>query len=130
AERGLTLRVALGAGEARCDQRRIEQVLVNLVGNAVKYARAGGVIEITTRALGPRGGVEVSVGDDGPGIPAPDRERVFEPYVQLGDRRTAGGVGLGLAICRRLVEAHGGRIHVEERAGGGCQFVFTLPEGM
>jgi two-component system, OmpR family, sensor histidine kinase KdpD len=130
AERGLTLRVAAAAGEVRCDPRRIEQVLVNLVGNAVKYARAGGAIEIATRTLGPRGGVEVSVSDDGPGIPAPDRERVFEPYVRLGDRRAASGIGLGLAICRRLVEAHGGRIHVEERPGGGCRFVFTLPEGM
>jgi two-component system sensor histidine kinase KdpD len=95
----------------------------------VKFARAKGSIEIAARALAPQpcAGVEISVSDDGPGIPAPDRERVFDPYVQLGDRRGQSGVGLGLAICRRLVEAHGGRIRVEERAGGGCRFVFTLP---
>jgi signal transduction histidine kinase len=130
-ERGLRIGVALDADarEARFDPLRIEQVLVNLVGNAVKFTRASGSIEIATRALAPppRAGVEVSVSDDGPGIPVADRERVFEPYVQLGDRRGTTGVGLGLAICRRLVEAHGGRIHVEERSGGGCRVVFTLP---
>jgi signal transduction histidine kinase len=135
AERGLRLVVALdpAAAEARFDPLRVEQVLSNLVGNAVKFTRTGGTIEVATRALEVpddphvRRWVEISVSDDGPGIASDDRERVFEPYVQLGDRRGVGGVGLGLAICRRLVEAHGGEIALGERDGGGCRFAFTLP---
>ena len=121
------------AGYARCDPLRIEQVLANLVGNAVKFTRTGGVIEIATRArvvpehAWVRRWVEVSVSDDGPGIAPEHRERVFEPYVQIGPGRRAGGIGLGLAICRRIVEAHGGEIRLGERDGGGCRFSFTLP---
>jgi signal transduction histidine kinase len=135
AERGLRLEVAQdpGAGEARCDPARVEQVLVNLVGNAVKFMRAGGVIAITMRVrelpepARVRRWVEISVCDDGPGIAPEHRERVFEPYVQLGPGRSAGGIGLGLAICRRIVAAHGGEIRLDERAGGGACFSFTLP---
>jgi signal transduction histidine kinase len=135
AERGMRLAVALGpeAGEARCDPTRVEQVLANLVGNAVKFAHAGGVIAITTRALSlpeharVRRWVEISVSDDGPGIAPEDRQRVFEPYVQLGPGRRAGGIGLGLAICRRIVDAHGGEIRLDESESGGCRFWVTLP---
>jgi signal transduction histidine kinase len=134
AERGLRLSLALdpAAAEARCDPPRIEQVLTNLVGNAVKFARERGSIEIATRAFAAPEGesvrrwVEISVCDDGPGIAPEHRERVFEPYVQLGPRG-ASGIGLGLAICRRLVEAHGGEIRLDPREGGGCRFSFTLP---
>ena len=114
---------------ARFDPLRVEQVLTNLIGNAIKYARPGGAIEVATRSLreGARRMVEVSVADDGPGIPAADRDRIFEPYVRVGEGRGAGGLGLGLAICRRIVEAHGGTIRVEERPQGGSRFVFTLP---
>ncbi len=133
AERGLSISVALDseAGEARFDPSRIEQVLTNLVGNAVKFTRACGSIQIATRAFTKpenawvRRWVEISVSDDGTGIAPEDRERVFEPYVQL--ERRAGGIGLGLAICRRLVEAHGGEISIGEREGGGCRVSFTLP---
>jgi signal transduction histidine kinase len=135
AQRGQSLALDLdpAADLARFDSLRLEQVLTNLVGNAVKFTPAGGAIEIATRALDApedvwvRRWVEISVCDDGPGIPPEDRERVFEPYVQLGERNGASGVGLGLAICRRLVEAHGGEIRVSERPGGGCRFSFTLP---
>jgi signal transduction histidine kinase len=135
AERGLRLSVALDpeAAEARCDPLRIEQVLANLIGNAVKFTRTGGTIEIATRArvvpehLFVRRWVEISVSDDGPGIAPEHRDRVFEPYVQIGPGRSMGGLGLGLAICRRIVEAHGGDIALGERSGGGCRFWFTLP---
>jgi signal transduction histidine kinase len=122
------LEVAPGTPRARFDPPRIEQVLTNLVGNALRYAPAGTAIEI--RACGVRGPdrdyVEVSVSDAGPGVPLCERTRIFEPYVQVEAPR-AGGLGLGLAICKRIVEAHGGAIHAEERSGGGSRFVFRLP---
>ena len=71
--------------------------------------------------------VEVVVSDDGPGIAAQDRERIFEPYVRAGDGSRAGGLGLGLAICKRIVEAHGGTILLTDAPGGGSRFSFTLP---
>lgn len=133
AERGLRLALDLSpeAAEARFDPQRIEQVLTNLVGNALKFAPPGGSVEVATRAVETPGAewvrrwVEVAVRDDGPGIPGAERERVFEPYVQLGDG--GGGLGLGLAICRRLVEAHGGAIRADEAPGGGACLRFTLP---
>lgn len=130
-EHRLRIELAL-AGDAprvRCDPPRVEQVLVNLIGNALKFAPAGSAIEITSRAIDVDGApfVEIAVLDEGPGVDPRDRERIFEPYVQAGERRKAGGLGLGLAICRRIVEAHGGRIGVEPRPGGGSRFAFTLP---
>jgi len=117
---------------AQFDHLRVEQVLTNLVGNAIKHAPSGGIIEIATRsapapAAGERRLVEVSVSDQGPGVSEKDRERIFEAYVQAGEQSRAGGLGLGLAICKRLVEAHGGSIAVSDRPGGGSRFAFTLP---
>jgi signal transduction histidine kinase len=133
-EHQLQIRLALDREDprARFDPLRIEQVLTNLLGNAIKYARAGGTIEISTRSVtyGPsqRAGVEVCVADDGPGVSPEDRERIFEPYVRAGEVSRAGGLGLGLAICKRIIEAHGGEIRVTDRAAGeGASFFFTLP---
>ncbi len=112
---------------ARFDPVRIERVLTNLLANAIKYAAVGGRIRIETRP-GKDEVVELAVSDDGPGVDPSDRERIFLPYVRSGQARGAGGLGLGLAICKRLVEAHGGAIWVEEAAPrGGSRFVFTLP---
>jgi len=114
---------------ARFDPPRLEQVLTNLIGNALKFAPSGSAIEIASRPL-PQGGrlfAEIAVADAGPGVDPGDRQRIFEPYVQAGPGPRAGGLGLGLAICRRIVEAHGGSIRVDERRGGGSRFVFTLP---
>jgi signal transduction histidine kinase len=132
-ERGLEVRMAVAddARQARFDPRRIEQVLLNLLGNAIRYAPRGGVVEIATAARAcPETGrplVEVAVCDDGPGVAPVDCERIFEPYVQVGEAERTGGLGLGLAICKRVVEGHGGTIGVSERPGGGSRFTFTLP---
>jgi signal transduction histidine kinase len=113
---------------ARFDPPRIEQVLTNLVANAIRYAPSGTVVQIAVRGveIEARPLVEVAVADAGPGVPERDRVRIFDPYVQVEERR-AGGLGLGLAICKRIVEAHGGTIHADERRGGGARFVFRLP---
>jgi signal transduction histidine kinase len=133
-ERGIALRLEGAAGpcRARFDRLRLEQILTNLIANAIKFGHCGGRIEIRTRRQ-PDGGegappfVEIEVADDGPGVPLADRERIFEPYVQAADESRGGGLGLGLAICKRLVEAHGGEIRLDEREGGGSRFRFTLP---
>ena len=128
-EQRIELRVEPGSPRARFDPPRVEQVLTNLVGNALKFAPRASAIEIAVRALRAEGRefVEVSVSDRGPGVEERDRERIFEPYVQGDPGSHAGGLGLGLAICKRIVEAHGGEIRVEEPPGGGSRFAFTLP---
>ncbi|MEE8509287.1 MAG: HAMP domain-containing sensor histidine kinase [Myxococcota bacterium] len=135
-ERDLELRVdvAPNARHARFDRLRVEQIVTNLLGNAIKYSSPGGSIEIETRrpptrSPSERRFVELRVSDRGPGVEHEDRERIFEPYVRVGNESSAGGLGLGLAICKRLVEAHGGRIAVSDRPGGGSRFSFTLPAG-
>ena len=120
------------ANRAQFDRMRLEQVLNNLIGNAIKHSPAESLIEIATRRLpsddpDERPLVEIAVSDEGPGVSAADRERVFDAYVQIGECKRAGGLGLGLAVCKRLVEAHGGTIAVTSRSGGGSRFAFTLP---
>jgi len=118
-----------GADFARFDPIRIGQVVTNLVGNAIKYGRRGGGIRIYTRRFEAAGQafVEVSVEDEGPGVASWDRTRIFEPYVRSAGEREAGGLGLGLAISKRIVEAHGGSIAVTDAPGGGSRFFFALP---
>jgi two-component system sensor histidine kinase KdpD len=103
----------------------IEQVLINLLENAAKYTPAGTPIEISARQRDSE--VVMEVADRGPGVPADLADRVFEKFFRLPREREGGGAGLGLAICRGLVEAHGGKIWVEPREGGGSLFRFTLP---
>jgi signal transduction histidine kinase len=128
AEQGTTLAVAV-AGEARFDRLRLEQILTNLIGNAIKFSPRGSRIEVSSHEVQDpdpaRRMLEIAVCDEGPGVAAGDRERIFLPWVQAGG--DGAGLGLGLAICRRLVEAHGGRIRVDAREGGGSRFAFTLP---
>jgi signal transduction histidine kinase len=131
-ENGIEVRidVAPEAERARFDPMRLEQILTNLLGNAIRHGGSGDRIEIATRMLRSESGepprVEISVSDEGPGVAAEDRERIFRPYVQAGEKGRAGGLGLGLAICRRLVDAHGGSIDVIGRSGVGSCFRFTL----
>jgi two-component system sensor histidine kinase ChiS len=105
------------------DADRLTQILCNLVGNSLKFTDAGHV-EISARSAGEI--VEVSVSDSGIGIPEADREKVFKPFEQAGGGKR-GGTGLGLSICRKLVQMHGGALHMQPRAEGGSVFVFTLP---
>ncbi len=110
------------------DGRRIEQVLVNLVGNALKFTPAGGNVAISAEAR--NGGIEVSVKDTGIGIPADQIEKVFQKFHQGEDTmtRTFAGTGLGLAISKHIVEMHGGRIWCESEPGKGSTFSFIIPQ--
>lgn len=105
------------------DEVSIDQVLTNLLENVIKYTPAGSPIEINARRV--EGGMEVEVADRGPGIPAGEEELIFEKFHHAA--KGQGGVGLGLTICRGIVAAHGGRLHVENRVGGGSAFRFILP---
>jgi two-component system sensor histidine kinase GlrK len=115
------------------DEGRLQQVLDNLLGNAVKFTREGGAISISASLAGAGNGqgrrVEVRVADSGVGIPTDEVERIFERFYQSPSHKgePSRGTGLGLAIARHVVEAHGGRIWVENREGQGSTFVFILP---
>jgi two-component system sensor histidine kinase KdpD len=107
------------------DSVLIEQVLINLLENAVKYTPAGTPIEISAAATD--GAVRVDIADRGPGLPPGEESQIFEKFHRARSTTAAGGVGLGLTICRGIVTAHGGTIWAENRAGGGAVFHFTLP---
>jgi signal transduction histidine kinase len=116
-----------GLPEVVCDGQRVEQVLANLVGNALKFTPRGGTITLGARGEG--GEVVFEVADTGCGIADAERERIFDKFVQLHpdkDDRTK-GTGLGLAIVKHLVELHGGRVGVESEVGRGSRFYFSLP---
>jgi signal transduction histidine kinase len=127
-EKNLALKIAVPADlpAASGDERRILQVLLNLVGNAIKFADSG---EIRIGALAKDGALEVCVSDTGPGISAADQEHIFEEFRQaegsIAQRK--GGTGLGLAIAKKIVEMHGGKIWVDSEVGKGSKFTFTLP---
>ena len=110
----------------RGDEQRITQVLLNLVGNAIKFTNTG---EVAVRVSKSDGAFLVSVADTGPGIPETEQQSIFEEFRQAdsSSTREKGGTGLGLAITKRLVEMHGGRLWVESTPGEGATFSFTLP---
>jgi two-component system, NtrC family, sensor kinase len=108
------------------DERRIVQVIFNLLSNAVKFTPPGGTVDVT--AARRDGEVRVSVTDTGPGIAPEDQDRIFEEFQQAdAGKEQPDGTGLGLALSKRLVELHGGRIWVDSEHGKGSTFVFTLP---
>ena len=109
------------------DTAQLRALLHNLVDNAAKYAGGDHALEVEVRARETGAGHRVEVADRGPGVPDDQRENVFQPLVRLD--RTVKGAGLGLATCRRVVTAHGGRIGVDPREGGGAVFWFELPDG-
>ncbi len=111
------------------DVLRLRQVLVNLLGNAVKFTPEGGVITLWVRGDARRGMVDFTVEDNGVGIPQESLPRLFEPFTQLDSSlaRTHSGTGLGLALVSRFIELHGGSVSVESEVGKGSRFGFTLP---
>jgi GAF domain-containing protein/anti-sigma regulatory factor (Ser/Thr protein kinase) len=126
--RSLTLHTDIDSrlGEIRADERKIRQVVLNLLSNAIKFTPEGGRIEVA--AVPKDGFVEVSVSDTGVGIAPADQEAVFEEFRQVGaTEKKAEGTGLGLTLCRKFVELHGGRIRVESQVGVGSTFTFTIP---
>jgi signal transduction histidine kinase len=108
------------------DGRRLSQVLLNLVGNAIKFTDKG---EVTIKASATNGAFTVAVRDTGPGIHEADQTKIFEEFRQADDSSTRkkGGTGLGLSIAKRIIEMHGGRIWVESEPGKGSTFYFRLP---
>ncbi len=128
ADRQLTIAVHADFAPAHhvCDPRLVARALLNLIRNAMRYARHTIAVHAVT---GTHGRLCLTVEDDGPGIPAAERERVFEPFYRLDasrDRHT-GGVGLGLAIVRRIALVHGGEVRLDTGDAGGARFVLTLP---
>jgi two-component system phosphate regulon sensor histidine kinase PhoR len=110
----------------RADPTRLEQVLVNLIHNAIKFTRPGGEMILATETEAEF--VRFSVRDSGVGIPAEDLERIFERFYKADRARSGGGTGLGLSIARHIVEMHGGKIWAESREGQGSTFFFTIPK--
>jgi signal transduction histidine kinase len=122
--------VALAAGQdvgvIEGDERRIKQVIFNLLSNAVKFTPPGGVVDVSAARV--NGEVRISVADTGPGIAPEDHQRIFEEFQQAeAGVEQREGTGLGLALSKRLVELHGGRIWLDSDLGRGSTFVFTLP---
>jgi heavy metal sensor kinase len=127
ADKEIGLEVTGERCEAHADPQRLHQALTNLIENAIKFTPRGG--EVRVSVWGSEREVGVTVADDGPGIPEDARAHVFDRFYRV-DRargRDAGGSGLGLAICREIARAHGGRVWVEDRVGGGSAFTLALP---
>jgi len=114
--------------ETRADADRVQQVLLNLVDNAIKHGPAAGLVRITADR-NDAGRVRIAVQSDGAGIPPEARDRIFERFYRLDRARSreAGGTGLGLAIVKHIVQSHGGEVWVESQPGHGATFYFTLP---
>jgi signal transduction histidine kinase len=126
--RGITLGHSVDEwlGSIRGDERKVKQVLLNLLSNALKFTPEGGRIDVSGRLQD--GAAEIAVADTGVGVSLEDQEAVFEEFRQVGtaDKKVE-GTGLGLALSRKFIELHGGRIWVQSQVGHGSTFTFTLP---
>jgi two-component system phosphate regulon sensor histidine kinase PhoR len=127
-DNGQTLKVELPPSLPMlwADEYRVLQIVQNLVINATKFTPEGGII--TLRAREQNGALVIEVQDTGRGIPEEEQRRLFRPYYrQLSDREHLSGLGLGLALCKNLVQLHGGRIWVQSEEGKGATFSFSIP---
>jgi two-component system phosphate regulon sensor histidine kinase PhoR len=124
----ITLRVecADDLPRVQVDSQRLEQVLVNLIHNAVKFTRAGGEVVLFAEPVD--GSVRFAVRDTGVGIPADEVSRIFERFYRVDKSRTGSGTGLGLSIAKHIIEAHRGKIWAESIEGRGSTFYFTIPQ--
>jgi signal transduction histidine kinase len=125
----LSLSVEQGLGTIEADERKLKQIVFNLLANAVKFTPAGGRVEVTARRVADW--LEVAVSDTGSGIAPEDQERIFAEFQQVvhGATQAREGTGLGLSLSKRFVELHGGRLCVQSVLGLGSTFTFTLPVG-
>jgi signal transduction histidine kinase len=123
---GFTIDVAPNLPQGHGDERRLTQVLLNLVGNAIKFTDTG---EVAITASAADGAFHEAVRDTGPGIPAGNQAKLFQEFVQADTTvaQQKGGTGLGLAISKRIIEMHGGKIWIESVLGQGSTFSFTVP---
>ncbi|MBV8178949.1 MAG: HAMP domain-containing histidine kinase [Mycobacterium sp.] len=121
----LDTRVAEGVGVVHADERKVRQILVNLVANAMRFTPEGGSVSLS--AVRSNGHVVLSVTDTGPGIVPEKHESIFEEFAQLGTNARGPGTGLGLALARRFTELHGGRLTVQSEPGRGATFLISLP---
>jgi two-component system phosphate regulon sensor histidine kinase PhoR len=127
--RDVTLENLVPAGlVVLADNDRMRQVISNLVDNAIKYGRARGKTSVSGAQL-PDGRIEITVADDGPGIPKEAQERIFERFYRVDKARSReqGGTGLGLAIVKHVVQAHSGEVRIESELGSGSRFILNLP---
>jgi two-component system phosphate regulon sensor histidine kinase PhoR len=128
AARDITLDNAVPELRVRADAARLEQVLFNLLDNAIKYGRQDGHVGVGARRMEDQR-VEVVVEDDGPGLPPEALERVFDRFYRVDKARSReqGGTGLGLSIVKHIVQCHGGKVWARSELGKGARFFFTLP---
>jgi len=124
---GLSYHVPEELPNVKADDNKITWVLTNLISNALRYTHSKGNIRLSAESFGPY--VQISVSDDGPGIPYEYQSKIFDKFVQIKSDKVLGGSGLGLAICKEMVRAHGGTIWVDSVPGEGSTFTFTLPIG-
>jgi two-component system phosphate regulon sensor histidine kinase PhoR len=121
----LTVDCPLDLPKIEVDSSRLQEVLVNLIHNAIKFTLPGGSIVVSAEAREET--IVFSVKDTGIGIPSDDLSRIFERFYKADRARSGGGTGLGLSICRHLVEAHDGKIWAKSRPGKGSAFSFSIP---
>ena len=127
AAKGISVRARIPSGlaPAEANPEKLQRVLFNLIQNAIRHTPADGSVMVAAERAGEA--IEIEVADTGSGIPAGDRDRVFEPFFRGDASRGSGGSGLGLSICRAIIAVHGGRIWLDEH-GGGTRVRFTLPQ--
>ena len=114
--------------KTKVDVNKIIWILTNLIANALRYSDPGGKITVGVNSR--NSWIEISVADEGAGIPLEYQSKIFDKFVQVETEKDIGGSGLGLAICKEMVQAHGGRIWVDSTLGEGSTFTFTLPKNL